>query len=67
MRIEVSYLLLFNTGIWRDTLALIEEYAEKYGVVHVTVGPVFDYNYDGLADSRSHIQLVRARVTLSSV
>lgn len=29
---------------------LVFEYAVQYGDVHVTMGPVYDYDYDGLAD-----------------
>jgi len=33
----------------------MEEYAEKYGQIHVVAGPIFDYNHDGLVDSISDI------------
>jgi len=42
-------------GVWRDALWLMEEYAEKYGLVNVVAGPIFDYNSDGLADSFSEV------------
>lgn len=35
----------------------MEEYAEKYGTVYVTTGPIFDYNSDGLADDISDIKM----------
>jgi len=49
-------MLLNVSGVWRDALWLMEEYAEKYGPIQVIAGPVYDYNSDGLADSFSDIQ-----------
>lgn len=37
-------------GIWSYTWRAVKEYASKYGEVHVTTGPVYDYNTDGLSD-----------------
>ena len=31
-------------------MRLLVEYSERYGRVDVTVGPLFDYNADGLRD-----------------
>ena len=27
------------------------KWADEYGGIHVTAGPIFDYNFDGLPDS----------------
>ena len=40
-----------HEGIWRETMVLLEDYSEKYGTIHVTLGPVFDYDADGHRDS----------------
>lgn len=37
--------------MWSQTVGLLEQYAEKYGEIKVTAGPLFDYNYDGLYDT----------------
>ena len=37
-------------------MVLLEEYSEKYGELYVTVGPVFDYDYDGVGDTMELIQ-----------
>jgi hypothetical protein len=42
-------------GIWRDAMIMLEEYAEKFKSINVILGPIFDYNYDGLDDSPSDI------------
>ena len=33
----------------------MEEYVEKYGTLQVTMGPIFDYNADGVGDSLDDI------------
>ncbi len=41
--------------MWSESMQLVEEYAEKYGDVSLLLGPVFDYNMDGLADTAEEI------------
>ena len=41
--------------MWQEALRLLDEYSEKYSEIQVTMGPVFDYNYDGKADTEQHI------------
>lgn len=38
------------TGIWSYTWRLVKEYTVKYKSLHISVGPVYDFNYDGLLD-----------------
>jgi len=45
----------------------MEEYAQKYGAIHVISGPIFDYNSDGLADSLTDIQRCQHFVIFYSV
>jgi hypothetical protein len=45
-----EYLCVFE-GVWRDAMIRLEEYAEKFKSINVIVGPIFDYNYDGLDDT----------------
>ncbi|KAL4236876.1 ectonucleotide pyrophosphatase phosphodiesterase [Mactra antiquata] len=47
---KVPMLTGFRDGIWSYAWRLVKEYAVKYNLVHVSVGPVYDYNFDGLAD-----------------
>lgn len=46
----------FRAGIWKEMLHLFEEYSAKYGQLQVVLGPVFDYNADGLNDSVSELR-----------
>jgi len=48
-------MLCMFEGAWKDSMMVLEEYAEKYESINVIVGPIFDYNYDGLDDSTEHI------------
>lgn len=48
-------IMLIAIGIWRDAMVLLEEYAEKFKGINVVIGPIFDYNSDGLDDSHSEI------------
>ena len=61
---SVCLRLLVTSGIWTATLTLLQEYADKYGRIHVTVGPLFDYNGDGLRDRWTDI--TRSRFTFSA-
>ena len=55
------------TGIWKSAMELLAEYVEKYGHVHVMLGPIFDNNSDGHYDSISDItRLVVARAGKST-
>jgi hypothetical protein len=36
-------------------MIMLEEYAEKFESINVILGPIFDYNYDGLDDSQTEI------------
>ena len=47
MHIFFSY-----AGVWAYTWRVVKEYAQKYKHIHVTSGPVYDHNTDGLADTR---------------
>lgn len=46
----------FNAGMWKEMLHVLEEYSAKYGPLQVLLGPVFDYNADGLNDSVSELR-----------
>ncbi|OWF35917.1 Ectonucleotide pyrophosphatase/phosphodiesterase family member 3 [Mizuhopecten yessoensis] len=41
----------FYTEIWNFTRGLIKQYALQYGNLTVTLGPVYDHDGDGLADT----------------
>ncbi|ESO05851.1 hypothetical protein HELRODRAFT_159928 [Helobdella robusta] len=45
----------FQEGVWKELLHLIEEYSEKYRHINVVLGPIFDYNSDGLKDTDKDI------------
>ena len=45
-----------SKGVWKDALERVEEYAEKYKRINVIMGPIFDYNADGLGDSIEEIE-----------
>ncbi|XP_060077671.1 uncharacterized protein LOC132557191 [Ylistrum balloti] len=60
----------FYTEIWNFTSSLIKQYVVQYGDLSVTLGPVYDHNGDGLADTNltsleaetpSHIFVVMMR------
>ncbi|XP_069126683.1 uncharacterized protein [Argopecten irradians] len=60
----------FYTEIWNFTRSLIKQYAVQYGNLTVTLGPVYDHDGDGLADSEpfsrdtpSHVFVVMLRCT----
>ncbi|XP_052776109.1 uncharacterized protein LOC128213996 [Mya arenaria] len=44
----------FRTGIWSYLWTVTKEYASTYGDIHVTTGPIYDHNNDGLADENVH-------------
>ena len=46
---------MYYLGAWNKFLNLVREYVTKYAEVHVVVGPAFDYNSDGHADSLDQI------------
>ena len=47
-------------------MSLLVEYMEKYGRVDVTVGPLFDYNADGLRDDNLTRSVRQEQTNLSS-
>ncbi|XP_033738206.1 uncharacterized protein LOC117325827 isoform X2 [Pecten maximus] len=58
----------FYTEIWSFTSNLIKQYAVQYGKLTVTLGPVYDHDGDGLADTNksstvtpSHVFVVMMR------
>ncbi|XP_060581540.1 uncharacterized protein LOC132738125 isoform X2 [Ruditapes philippinarum] len=41
----------FRAGIWAYTWRVVKEYAIEYHTIHVTVGPIYDHDFDGLMDT----------------
>lgn len=38
------------SGIWKELLQIIEKYQQHYKRLLLWAGPIYDSNYDGLAD-----------------
>ena len=41
----------FKEGIWRHLMETIKKWTREYVKLHIIVGPVFDHDSDGLADT----------------
>lgn len=49
--------VLLLSGIWvYFQRALVKKYATERNGVNVLIGPIFDYNYDGVRDSADKIR-----------
>lgn len=46
----------FLEGIWQHLLMRVKGWVTQYGTLNVVSGPIFDYNYDGVADTIEDIQ-----------
>ncbi|CAH1795254.1 unnamed protein product, partial [Owenia fusiformis] len=46
----------FRDNIWRYVQSMLLQYGQRFETVQITSGPIFDYNYDGLADSPNDIE-----------
>ena len=42
--------------VWNYTARTFADWSMSYGGINVIVGPIFDYNNDGLADSSEILQ-----------
>ncbi|KAH3831572.1 uncharacterized protein LOC127876504 isoform X2 [Dreissena polymorpha] len=48
----------FKQGIWKYAWRSLADYRKTFGDIHVTVGTIFDYDSDGIAD-KSHVDGTR--------
>ena len=39
------------SGTWKVLLELLEGYSIQFGQIQIYMGPIYDFNYDGRADS----------------
>lgn len=53
----ISHLFYLCSGIWSYLQGtLLRRYAAENNGINVLVGPIFDYNYDGLRDTKEKIK-----------